>query len=88
MLTRSSFMVPVLVAGLAMAGCAVFHRADARPVADDPVCKHNKDLGCIHVRVDEHTPRAVVGGKTYYFCSEACRAAFEREPGVYLSAGG
>jgi Cu+-exporting ATPase len=27
------------------------------------------------------------GGKTYYFCSPACRAKFEKEPARYLPKG-
>lgn len=77
-----------LLVASAAAGCAVFHRSDPRPVADDPVCAYNRDLGCIHVRVDESTPHAVVDGKTYYFCSEACREAFVSEPKKYVHVGG
>lgn len=27
-------------------------------------------------------------GKIYYFCSEACKVRFEKDPGRYLTAGG
>ena len=47
----------------------------------DPVCG---------MRVDERIPevravyqRAEYEGKTYYFCSERCRAAFEKQPERY-----
>ncbi|MFN3485442.1 MAG: hypothetical protein ACK44W_08180, partial [Planctomycetota bacterium] len=41
----------------ALAGCAG-SPPDPRPVALDPVCLCNGDLGCVRVRVDEKTPRA------------------------------
>lgn len=63
------------------AGCAA---PDPRPIARDPVCLANGDLGCVVVRVDEKTPRAVYRDKTYYFCAEGCRAAFEKDPEKYL----
>lgn len=45
-------------------------------MAKDPVCG---------MRVDEKKPAYSVfyKGTTYYFCSTACRAAFERNPGRY-----
>jgi YHS domain-containing protein len=66
------------------AGCTPMQVVDSSPVAEDPVCVHNGDLGCIRVRVDERTPRAVYQGTTYYFCSERCRQEFEKEPEKYL----
>ncbi len=67
---------------LALGACA--SDADPRPVAEDPVCLATGDLGCVRVRVDEKTPRAVWKGKTYYFCAEDCRRTFEKEPEKYL----
>ena len=63
-------------------GCA--GAPDPRPVAEDPVCKANGDLGCIRVRIDEKTPRASYRGATYYFCADRCRVAFEKTPEKYL----
>ena len=53
-------------------------QAAERETAIDPVCQ---------MVVDPKTARsAEVGGKTYYFCSEGCRAKFLANPDKYLSA--
>jgi len=46
-------------------------------MAKDPVCGMN---------VDEKTAAgtAVYKGKTYYFCSAACKAKFEKEPDKHV----
>ena len=45
-------------------------------MAIDPVC---------HMTVDEGKAVATSAheGKTYYFCSNSCKEAFEKEPGKY-----
>ncbi len=71
-----------------LAGCATPPaKDDPRPVAKDPVCLYRRDLGCIDVRVDADTPRSEYGGKTWFFCSPDCKAAFDREPAKYARAG-
>jgi hypothetical protein len=45
-----------------------------------PVCRCRGDLGCLVVGVEPGTPRCALDGKTYYFCSDECREAFERDP--------
>ena len=86
---RSIFSLPVLcltvtlAALAALGGCAGPREADPRPIAEDPVCLYNRDLGCVQVRVDDQTPRAEYQGKTYYFCDERCRLAFEKNPVKY-----
>ena len=50
-----------------------------------PVCRHNADLACVDLTVTEQTPRTVHDGRTYYFCSDECRVAFEKRPSLYLS---
>jgi YHS domain-containing protein len=47
-------------------------------VAQDPVCK---------MTVDEKKAAAKVEhmGKTYYFCSELCKQAFEKDPHKYMA---
>jgi Cu+-exporting ATPase len=42
----------------------------------DPVCGMNVDEGKV-------TAKVVYNGKTYYFCSENCKAAFEKAPAKY-----
>jgi YHS domain-containing protein len=49
------------------------------------VCQYNHDLACVCVKVKDTTPKAEYQGKTYYFCSEECCAAFLKKPGKYLS---
>jgi Cu+-exporting ATPase len=45
----------------------------------DPVCG---------MSVDESTEfRAEYAGRTYYFCSDRCRAKFEGDPGRYAGRG-
>lgn len=60
---------------------------DNRLLAEDAVCLARGDLGCVRVRVDEKTPRAVYQGKTYYFCNESCRVEFEKDPERYARRG-
>jgi YHS domain-containing protein len=72
----------ILGTAIALAGCS--GAPDPRPVAEDPVCKAEGDLGCVRVRVDERTPRAVYRGETYYFCHARCLARFEQAPSKYV----
>lgn len=48
-------------------------------MAKDPVCG---------MEVDEKKPAAKSEhmGKTYYFCSSGCKAAFDKDPGKYLQS--
>ncbi len=36
------------------------------------------------VEITSDTPRSDFDGETYYFCSEACKQSFDREPAKYL----
>ena len=47
-------------------------------MATDPVCE---------MLVNENTAsfKSVYQGKTYYFCSGACKLLFERDPEKYLT---
>jgi len=48
--------------------------------AVDPVCGMEVDT--------ERTPyRSVYKGSVYYFCSQHCKKAFEKDPGFYLKHG-
>ena len=57
--------------------------ADQPKHAECRVCKMNVDLACVDVDVDKSTPRVVYNAKTYYFCSEECKAKFEKNPAKY-----
>jgi YHS domain-containing protein len=81
-LPRPSRFLLALMLG-ALAGCATERPEDPRPLAECPVCRVNADLACLNVRVDGATPHAEYQGKTYYFCSEECRALFEKNPAKY-----
>lgn len=50
-------------------------------MAKDPVCG---------MTVDEKKAAATAshGGKTYYFCAEACKKTFEKSPAKYAGAHG
>jgi len=44
-----------------------------------------KDLVCGMMVEPKTAPvKAEYKGKTYYFCSPGCKAAFEKDPGKYL----
>ncbi len=47
----------------------------------DPVCGMNVPFGKIDLSVKYQ-------GCSYYFCAEACRKAFEENPGKYLDKAG
>jgi YHS domain-containing protein len=49
------------------------------------VCKYNADLACVDVNVEKDTPSYLYNGTTYYFCSNACKKKFEKEPAKYIS---
>jgi YHS domain-containing protein len=36
------------------------------------------------VEITAETPKSSYDGETYYFCSEACKQSFDREPAKYL----
>jgi len=47
--------------------------------AKDPVCAMDVDTA------NPPGGKSVHGGQTYYFCSNGCRKAFEKEPAKYTS---
>jgi hypothetical protein len=57
--------------------------AEGELLAECPVCKHEGDLACVCVRVTPDTPSCRCDQRTYYFCSEECRASFEQHPERY-----
>jgi YHS domain-containing protein len=44
---------------------------------EDPVCG-------MQINIDTAPAQTVVDGEIYYFCSEGCKEAFERNPARYL----
>jgi YHS domain-containing protein len=80
-------ILPGLTLALALlAGCAADELSKApstQPHAECTVCKMNVDLACIDVAVDDKTPKLMYQGKTYYFCSDECKAKFEKNPATY-----
>jgi YHS domain-containing protein len=53
------------------------NQQEAKTMTKDPVCG---------MEMDEKRAKATstYDGKTYYFCGDGCRAAFEKEPQKFL----
>jgi YHS domain-containing protein len=88
---RTTPLYAVVLASLALAGCST---AGSRPLnasssgkahAECVVCKHENDLACVDIEVDDRTPRATMGGREYFFCSEDCRSECLKHPAKYVS---
>lgn len=73
----------LLVLGAGCASTSQHASAATGPTASCEVCRYNNDLACVCVRVKETTPSTVYAGETYYFCSEDCRAEFQKKPAKY-----
>jgi YHS domain-containing protein len=78
-----------LVAGilfLTLVGCASTTTSSnrAQPYVIDPVCAYFSDMGCIHITVDEDTPKSLYEGVTYYFCHQECKNDFDKNPSKFL----
>jgi YHS domain-containing protein len=73
-----------LLAGV-LGSCAVepSGKVDGAAVAECSVCREKADLACLRVKINNDTPRAEYNGKTYYFCSQECKADFEKQPQKY-----
>ena len=56
-------------------------------LASLPACAHDvKDPVCRMMTDTDTTPyREAVGGKTYYFCSDGCKAKFDKAPAAYVT---
>lgn len=46
----------------------------------DPVCGEE-------IEVARHTPKKLVSGVIYHFCSQECRDEFAQDPSEYVSTG-
>jgi hypothetical protein len=54
--------------------------------AVDCVCATDRDLACVLVTKGPDTPQTVYEGRTYYFCSDHCKARFLKDPEKYKNA--
>lgn len=82
LLTQISLAAALMFA----AGCATAPVKTAQAsghIEQCSVCAQNRDLACIKVSVTDKTPTCCCNGKTYYFCSDECRKAFEKNPAKY-----
>ena len=73
---------------LALFACKPVQVAAGPGEAVDCVCATNRDLACILVPKSDATPHAEYQGRTYYFCSEHCKAQFLKDPEKYKGACG
>jgi YHS domain-containing protein len=78
--------ISVILFTLMALGCAADMPTTATAAchAQCLVCKHNADLACVDVTVDDSTPSSVYLGKRYYFCSNSCRDEFAENPAKYM----
>lgn len=82
---RASILMMLFVAGCAAESPSTqpIH-ASAQGHAECLVCKHNADLACVDLAVTDQTPSTTYSGQRYYFCSEACKNEFEKNPRKYV----
>ncbi len=80
--------LPLLIPALLLCACRPAQVTPGPGEAVDCVCATNRDLACITVAKSPDTPHADYQGRTYYFCSEHCRAAFLKDPEKYKGACG
>ncbi len=81
------FFLSLLALPALLAGCVSSPEPASTaggPMATCHVCRYNRDLACVCVKVKDATPRTEYQGVTYYFCSEDCRAEFLKKPAKYL----
>lgn len=80
-------VVAVGLVGVGVAGCAGGPARGEAAVAtcECSVCRENADLACLNVKVTPSTPRVEYGGRTYYFCSEECKAEFQKRPEKFVA---
>lgn len=72
---------------LALVGCATNNSSEANSAGQTApclVCKYNRDLGCLNVKVTDSTPQLDHEGQTYFFCSQDCREEFLKHASKYL----
>ena len=78
----------IIFGAMALQGCATSAHTSVGDStaahAECPVCRCNADLACLDVKVTAETPHSEYQGRTYYFCSGECKAAFDRDPARYV----
>lgn len=77
------FLGGAVLAALPLLGACRTSPPRTGPTAECPVCAHEGDLACVCVHVEPDTPSCECDGKTYWFCSEECRADFRAHPERY-----
>ncbi len=89
---KQTMVISGLLAGI-LGGCAANQSATASAKSTAAcavhseclVCKKNADLACVDVDVDGKTPFLDFSGKRYYFCSDECRAEFQKNPAKFVA---
>lgn len=78
-------MRPLLLLSVLFAGCASLPPVPPPEAREQQclVCRHRRDFDCLVVDASPRTPHGDYAGRTHYFCSEGCRAEFQRDPSRY-----
>jgi YHS domain-containing protein len=90
-LTTSVLLLLAAAATLTSLGCAAAtppqsaSASGGKPHAECLVCKHENDLACVDIEVDQNTPHATINGRDYYFCSDACKRECQKHPERYVA---
>ncbi|MCB1210847.1 MAG: YHS domain-containing protein [Verrucomicrobiales bacterium] len=71
---------------LVLAGCTSLPPMppEDAPIAQCPVCRHDRDLACLNVVKEKSTPRLTYQGRSYFFCSEGCREKCAHTPAKFI----
>lgn len=91
-MTLAKLREPLLYLACLLLGMATMHgcaglappESDQERVVQCVVCAFYRDLGCVDLVPDEHTPRMDYQGVTYFFCSSGCLKDFRERPGKFL----
>ncbi len=75
---KKNFRLLAIVIAVAMLGLLVAAAQSANDTAKDPVCG-------MSLKIEGATHTAEYLGKTYYFCSEDCKAAFLKDPAKFAA---
>lgn len=80
------FYCVLITAHILISGCATLPPAppENAPVQQCLVCRYKRDFSCLEISKSPTTPRTQHAGRTFWFCSEACRSDFQKRPATYL----